>query len=889
MSSRRRCAGLQFPVVVSRPAIEAQSDGSTPEPTPEPGGASQPLHDPYTCMTPRFGFLAHAFARRFFGDFAFDRGDLEQLKKLEERGAVVYVMRYGSRLDYFLFNWLFLAAGVRLSGFANGISYTLYRPVHKALGLGARRLWLRLRRGRAGVRERNLQLTRQMLQEGGSLFLFLRTSRLRARILRRKRAVAEAQKELDSLKEAVGVAFDAPVAVSLVPLALFWRKGTRTRRRFLNVFYGAPERPSSTSKVLSFLWNYENLALRVGTPIDLRAFVDEHRDEGEARVLKLVRRSLLIFLRREEKPVIGAALRTAAQIEEAVLADPEVRKQVEEAAAQKGGSRTRAEMQVLGILREIAAHPSPSMLAVLDVGVTWIFKKLFARIEVHGLDRIVEEGKLRPLVLVPNHRSHFDYLILSWLFYERHLVPPLVAAGINLSFWPLGPIFRRAGGFFMRRTFKGDPLYSAVFRSYVQLLLKDGVPLEFFVEGTRSRTGKTLEPRLGMVDMVLEAFRRGVRKDVALVPINFTYERLVEEGSMTEERRGSKKRGENLLQLIRARTVLRSRFGSVSVRFGEPISLAEVPKLGTQQLGEEICRRLDSLVTVGRSSVSAAALLGGASRGVRVAEFGERVCEVASALDSLGLARSDSLERCLEQGRPEDAADLLLQAGLVERRERPTGDLLTFSDATRERLAYYRTALTPGLVWFSVVGLSLPHERPPQGMPRDAVVEAASRWLDLLRIEYFPPEPPERGLRLVAALDHLRARGWVRQDAEGRIGPTAEGVPWLGFFGQQIRPVLETYRALFAAARGIESPVRRDKLIEQAQSALEDQLLLGEVHCTEAVCPTTLGNALRLLLDDRILVVEGSPRSAQALYSPGPDHGRLAERAERLASSLRTR
>ncbi len=871
--------GLQSLAVVSRPAIDSRSAVPT-----EPVGATQPSRDPYTCMTPRFGFLAHAFARRFFGDFAFARGDLDQLKKLEERGAVVYVMRYSSRLDYFLFNWLFLAAGVRLSGFANGISYTLYRPAHKALGLAARRLWLRVRRGRAGVRERNLQLTRQMIQEGGSLFLFLRTNPLRSRILRRKRAIAVAHKELDYLNEAIGVAFDASVQVSLVPLALFWRKGTRMRRRFLNVFYGAPERPSSTSKVLSFLWNYENLALRVGTPIDLRAFVDEHRDQGESRVLKLVRRSLLIFLRREEKPVIGAALRPGWQIEEAILADPEVRKQIDDAAAQKGGSKARAEMQVLGILREIAAHPSPSMLAVLDVLVTWIFKKVFARIEVHGLDRIVEAGKLRPLVLVPNHRSHFDYLILSWLFYERHLVPPLVAAGINLSFWPLGPIFRRGGGFFLRRTFSGDRLYSAVFRSYVQLLLKDGVPLEFFVEGTRSRTGKTLEPRLGMIDMVLEAFRRGVRKDVALVPINFTYERLVEESSMTQERRGSRKRGENLLQLIRARTVLRSRFGSVSVRFGEPISLAEVPDLGTQELGEEICRRLDSLVTVGRSSVSAAALLGGASRGVRVADFAARVSEVAGALESVGLARSDNLERRLEQGRPEDAVDLLLQAGLVERLERPAGDLLTFSDSTRERLAYYRTTITPGLVWFSVVALSLPHE-----MPRDRVLEAASRWLDLLRIEFFPPAQPERGLRLASALDHLRARGWLQQDEEGHMAPTSQGVAWLGFFAQQIRPVLETYRALFAAAGGIESPIRRDKLIEQAQQALEDQLLLGEVHCTEAICPTTLGNALRLLLDDRILVVEGNARSAQALYSPGPDHAALGPRAERLASSLRTR
>lgn len=856
-----------------------------PIPVPEepPSLPATPgTRDPFTCMTPRFGLLAGAFARRFFRDFAFEAHDLEQLRKLEERGAVVYVMRYSSRLDYFLFNWLFLAAGVRLSSFANGIRYTLHRPLRIAVSITLQRWWTRLRRGAAGMRERDLERTRELIAQGGSLFVFLRTGQLRTRILRRKRAVAAAQKELDYLKETVSLAFDEPAQVSLVPLALFWRKGTRPRRRFLNIFYGGPERPSSTSKVLSFLWNYENLALRVGTPIDLRAFVDQRRDEGPERVLKQVRRSLLIFLRREEKPVIGAALRPAQQIEDAILVDPEVRQQIELAASQKGGSTFRAEARALRCLREIAARPSASTLAVLDVGVSWIFKKVFARIEVDGLDRIVEEAKLRPLVLVPSHRSHFDYLILSWLFYERHLVPPQVAAGINLSFWPLGPIFRRGGAFFLRRSFEGDRLYATVFRAYVQLLLKDGVPQEFFIEGTRSRTGKTLEPRLGMLNMVLEAFRRGVRKDVAIVPISFTYERLVEEGSMTEERRGRTKKSETLLQLLRARTVLRSRYGSVAVRFGEPISLAEVDS-GTRELGEEICRRLNDLVTVGRSSVSAAALLGSPGRAVRVADFGARVRELAGALEAVGMVRSGNLQFRLDSGRPEDAVDLLAQAGVVERLERPSGDLLRFSDSARERLAYYRATITPGLVWFSVLALALRRE-----MPREELLRAAGRWLELLRIEFFPPASGEREARLDAALRHAAARGWVLQDAEGRVDPTPEGRFWLGFFAEQIRPLLETYGALFAAAR-IDGPTPREKLIEAAQDALEDQLLLAEVRCTESVCPTTLGNALKLLLDDGILVVEGNARAAQALYAPGPDHARLGELAERVAQSLRTR
>jgi glycerol-3-phosphate O-acyltransferase len=865
--------------VASTPAIAKLTD-----PPSERAPDVAELADPYTCMTPRFGWLAQFFARHFFRDFAFDPEDAARLKRLEQRGAVIYVMRYSSRLDYFLFNWLFLAAGIRRAGFATGLRYYLYRPLPQALGLMARRLWLRTRLGREGMRDRSLAVTRGLVEGGGTLFLFLRTNQIRSRVLRRRGALAAAQKELDYLSEVVDTTFGSPREVALVPLALFWRKGARARRRFLNVFYGGPERPTDTSKVLSFLWNYENLALRVGTPIDLRGFVDERRSDGVERVAKQVRRSILIFLRREERPVLGAALRPRARIEEAVLRDADVRSQIEAEAASSGRSLRREESRALRYVREIAASPSPSMLAALDVIVSWIFRKLFVRIEVTGLDRTVEEAKLRPLVLVPSHRSHFDYLILSWLFYERHLVPPLVAAGINLAFWPLGPIFRRAGAFFLRRSFAGNRLYASVFRSYVQMLLKDGVTQEFFIEGTRSRTGKTLQPRLGMLDMILEAFGRGVRQDVALIPVAFTYERLVEESSITEERRGKRKSSETLIELIRARSVLKRRFGSVTVRFGEPISLSDSVDLTTAEFAHEICRQINQLVTAGRSSVSATALLGGSARAVRQSVFAERVSEVARVLEISGFARSENLEECLVRREPERAAGLLLQAGLVERLVRPEGTLLSFPDSSREALAYYRTTIGPGLVWPAVLALGLWRET-----PRSDVIGAASEWLDLLRLEYFPPGESERCERLNSMLEHFESRGWLLRDAEAHLQATPEGRSWLGFFASQLLPVLETYNALFAAAAGAGVPVPRKRLLADAQRALEDQRLLGEARCTEAVCPTTLANALKLLLEEGVLVVEGDARSDEALFGAGPDFERLGPLRERLGSTMRTR
>jgi glycerol-3-phosphate O-acyltransferase len=860
-------------------------------------------NDPLTAMTARFWWLPQAFGRRFFGGFQFEPGVTESIKEIESKGAVVYVMRYGSRLDYFLFNWLFLAEGVRLSAGANGIRFYYYRPLREALRLAVGRLVDRFRLGRQGIRERRILQARQVLREGGSLFLFLRTAKIRQSRGSRTGRLASGRSELDYLREIVGACFEEPISISLVPLALFWsRGGARTERRYLNVFYGAPARPSDTGKILSFLWNYKNLAVRVGTPMNLRAFVDERRAEGRERVVKQVRRSLLIFLRREEKPVFGATLRLADKVEEVVIGDSEVQRVIDE-ESRKPRRRARVEARARRHLREIAARQNGTVLAVLDVLVGWMFRRLFARFEVHGLDRIVEAAKMHPMVVVPSHRSHFDYLILSWLFYQRHLVPPHIAAGVNLAFWPLGPIFRRAGAFFLRRTFEGDRLYAAVFRSYVRMLIKDGACQEFFIEGTRSRTGKTLAPRLGMLGMIVEAFCQGVRRDLYLVPVGFTYELLVEESAIAGERGGGQKQKENLLGLLRARGVFRRRFGHVVVRFGEPISLADAlgPEIlkaspadpetaarrrrETQRLGNELSRRINGLVTAGRSSVSSAALLPSTCEGLRDEEFCARVEETIALLRLLQVPFSESLEKTLRAGRLDAVLELLVQGNLVERRAGRTGMLLHFGKEVRDRLDYYRASLTPSLVWGSVLALSLRGRS-----SREAVLRKASSWLDVLRFEYFPPEgETARRETLQLVLDHMVARGWVEGEGSGELAVSARGVPWMRFLVAQIRPVLEAYDACLYLVETLGGSAQRRQLVDGGKTVLKELLSLGEATFPESVSPITFGNALDLLLSEGVLLCEDNPNKAQTRFRPGPQWPRLQELRVRLAEGLESR
>src|ERR1051326_2955822 len=203
----------------------------------------------------------------------------------------------------------------------------------------------------------------------------------------------------------------------------------------------------------------------------------------------------------------------------------------------------------------MAADFHGSYLEILAFFFHRIWRRMFSGLEIRGLERVVECVKQHPIVLVPCHRSHFDYLILTYIFREHYLSPPHIAAGINMAFFPMASLFRGAGAYFIRRQFDDNPLYKAVFRTYLEYLIREGYTQEFFIEGGRSRTGKILTPKLGMLSAIVNSFLHGVRRDLHFVPVSISYERLVEEEAYKRELLGAEKQKENLLTLLRARSV----------------------------------------------------------------------------------------------------------------------------------------------------------------------------------------------------------------------------------------------------------------------------------------------------------------------------------------------
>jgi len=540
-----------------------------------------------------------------------------------------------------------------------------------------------------------------------------------------------------------------------------------------------------------------------------------------------------------------------------VLATPAVRDAIAERARTRRGGAERAAIAAEKMFNEIAANQNSTFLAALAAAVSWMFRRMFASIEVDGLEKVAGYARRHPIVLVPSHRSYFDFLIISWLFYKNYMVPPHIAARENMAFGPFGMIFRRAGAFFLRRTFD-DPLYKEIFRAYIAYLVREGFPQEFFIEGGRSRTGKTLAPRLGMLAWDVEAFLTSTRRDLFLVPIAITYERLVEESAMVDELEGGSKTQESMLGLVRARKYLQRRFGSVHVSFGEPISLAEqlgarreqLARIGedasdterrslVESLGLQIVERINWSAVANATSVAACVALGASHRGLLRREFVERMHQVTDLLRLQGVRCTPAL--LSDRADFRESIAFLRRSDLLESAGQGDGEILYFDESRRRALDMYRNGIAHFLLTPSLLARRL-----LSGATDKELREDLDAWQDLLYHEYFSPRGEAEGVRAEAVLEHFIERRWVERSGD-TLAPTRNGRRVLRFLAEQTRGVIEAYRSVCEVAADPALDLERSEFLRQAAERFEQARLLGRARRSEAANETTFQNAIDLL------------------------------------------
>lgn len=366
---------------------------------------------------------------------------------------------------------------------------------------------------------------------------------------------------------------DEKLDAQLIPANVIWGRTPTKEKNTTNVgtLLADQESPTWLRKFFIVLFLGRHTMVRFSEAISFRHMADKHgSDEASARKLMRIAR---FHFHRQIIAATGPRLMHRQQMFETLMVNPAIKRLISDEATNKSISEAEVRKQALAIMDEIAGDYRDVTVRFGERILGWLWNRLYNGIEVSKAERLrnlAQEG--HEIIYVPCHRSHMDYLLLTYVIFQQGLVTPRIAAGINLNFWPAGPIFRKAGAFFIRRSFKGNRLYSTIFREYLGLLFERGYSVKYYSEGGRSRTGRLLSPKTGMLAMTIQSLLRGIDRPLTLVPVYLGYEHVMEVGTYHKELSGSQKKGESIFGVIKAIRNLRN-YGKGYVNFGEPINI----------------------------------------------------------------------------------------------------------------------------------------------------------------------------------------------------------------------------------------------------------------------------------------------------------------------------
>lgn len=536
-------------------------------------------------------------------------------------------------------------------------------------------------------------------------------------------------------------------------------------------------------RLLAVLLNGRDTVVHFSAPVSLRSVLAESGEISPERFTRKIARVLRTHFHRIRAAVIGPDLSHRRTVVDAVLNAEPVRAAIASTAAKEKISTAKAWRKAHKLMMEIAADYSHPVVRSVSFLLSNFWNKLYDGIAMHHFDKARAAAPGYEVVYVPSHRSHADYLLMSYQLHASGVVVPHIAAGVNLNLPGIGPILRRGGAFFMRRSFTGNPLYSVVFKEYMAQLIDRGVPIEYFTEGTRSRTGRLLTPRGGLLSMTVRAFLRAPRRPVLFQPVYIGYEKLMEGKSYIGELSGKPKEKESLLGLLRGLKVLRQRYGHVALNFGEPIELTPLLDAASSEwraasndpdakpewlngvvgkLAEQIQININRAADVNPINLLALALLATPKHAMAEGDLLTQLELNKALLEELPYSDRITLT-------PMNPAAIIAygeQMAWIERVKHPLGDVLTVNGEQAVLLSYFRNnvlhLMTPA-AWVACCFLN------NRRMSRAAVLRLGRIIYPFIQGELFLPWDSDGFcLQLQDTIDFFVRRGLLESNNDGR-------------------------------------------------------------------------------------------------------------------------
>ena len=673
------------------------------------------------------------------------------------------------------------------------------------------------------------------------------------------------------------VVADPALDVQLVPVVILWGRSPNKQESILKALFAETWRSTGMFRqFFTILLHGRQTLVRFNAPLSLRELVHGGPVPlPEALALRKVTRVLRVHFRRQREMAIGPDLSHRNTQVEMVLAGPPVRAAIAEESARLGISPGEAHSRAEKFALEIASDYTYGAVRALELFLNWLWDRLYDGVEVHNFDVVTRIAPGQGIVYVPCHRSHIDYLLLSYLIHKNGLTPPHIAAGANLNLPLVGPLLRRGGAFFLRRSFKGEPLYAAVFHEYLHLMLARGFPIEYFIEGGRSRTGRTLAPKAGILGMTIGSFVRSHARPLVFVPVYIGYERLLEGKTYVRELAGRPKQRESLWQILKTARSIRRVFGQVHVNFGEPLPLTaflDERRAGWRELAEaeseewlrattraaavELATRINSAAVLNPVALVALGLL--ATPCLTADQHAlRRLIGHYQALDAALPYSPQRIPCTLEPAQVIAHAERL---GIVEQIEHPFGNLVSVTEANGEMLPYFRNNVLHLFALPALVACLLANNRSLEAQRLTDAVLGIGR---LMRHELFLRWDDEGLLREIQGVIAVFAeRGLLRRGERSGwlLAPEAgsEEFPELQLIGETLRPTLgRHFLALALLQQRGSGMLTRKVLAENCHLMAQRLALLHGASAAETADKSVFAGLVANLVDSDLLREDG--------------------------------
>ena len=671
-------------------------------------------------------------------------------------------------------------------------------------------------------------------------------------------------------------ASDRTLEADLIPVTVMWGRAPDREGSWLRVLLSENwERVGRFRRFLSVVVNGRNLFVQFGDPVSLRAALDEGADAS--RAVRRLTRTLRLALARQRAAAIGPDLSHRRTIVTQVLRAGSVRRAMADEMRAKKISRREALKLGQDYAAEIAANYSHVFIAIMARVLTWFWTRLYDGVELHHFDQLQKVADGNEIVYMPCHRSHIDYLLLSYAIYYKGYAVPHVAAGINLNMPVLGRFIRKGGAFYIRRSFKGNTLYTMVFMKYLGLMMGRGHSIEFFIEGGRSRTGRLLQPKTGMLSMTLRSYLRDPRRPVVFVPVYFGYERLVEGKTYIGELSGAAKEKESVFTLLRTLPTLRQRFGKVHVSFGEPVRLDEIlQRHAPQWQGEKddrpswLAPAVDDLAARIMTNINSAACVGPMNLIALVL-----LATPKQSMLETDLIRQLELYASLLRQAPYSPLIWITDAdgnsivrhgermGVLQRNKHPLGDVLQMTEENSVLMTYFRNNVLHLMALPSLVACCFLNNRT---MRTEDIQRLMWRIYPYMHDELFLRwREDEVVAAVLETLDDMANHGLLESVDGGtqwRRPPTGstEAVQ-LSVLAHVTVPIIERYYLVIAVLlKSGSGRISQDVLESQCQLMAQRMSLLYELNSPEFFDKALFKNFIDLLRARNVLGVSAEGR-----------------------------